>query len=188
MENRSWWTVQTKFVCLADCVSRKYRREERFLKLKLLKYGVRQGKHETVLHPDKSQREKVFVQGNTSHHAENSSALACSSTMVPIPVIKVRAKHDHVVALTCLVDQGSQSSYIAEDLVQKLRLHTKSKNVEISRVGGDFAGKVSSIVDLTWECGAELETKAFVIKRVRKGELPGWLKLFPTSRLSDCST
>lgn len=55
-------------------------------------------------------------------------------------------------------------------------------------MGGDFAGKVSSIVDLTRECGAELETKAFVMKRVRKGELPGWLKLFPTSRLSDCNT
>lgn len=109
---------------------------------KNLKCDICRGQHETVLHPAKSPPGDAPAVESTARHAENLTAMGHSGTILPTAVIKVKAKDGHEVAVRCLVVEGSHSRYIAEDLVQKLRLNKR----EVSGIGVISAGNVSKVV------------------------------------------
>lgn len=73
---------------------------------------------------------------STSHPVENLTALAFSSTVLSIAVLKVGRKMNK-----CLADQRSEGSYKAVDSVQKLRIRRKSTNAKMSRMEGASTGK-----------------------------------------------
>lgn len=96
------------------------------------------------------------------------------STVLSKPVIRVRVKDGQAISRRCLMDQESQSSYVTEDLIQKLRVNRKRTIVPVSNLAGISAGKVFSIVGLTLqlEDDAGSKTKALIASRVRNGGLP----------------
>lgn len=67
-----------------------------------------------------------------------------------------------------LLHSGSQNFYIAEDLVQKLRLRRRRANMEFSGVAIVSMGMLSSVVDqmLNLENDVEFRTKAPIVKHL----------------------
>lgn len=83
-----------------------------------------------------------------THHVENLTTLACSNTILPTTVIKIRAGDGWKVPVLCLIDQGSPSSYIAEDL-------THGRRRRLTVCGGRHFGRkgqlwVEELEDTEW--------------------------------------
>lgn len=86
-------------------------------RLKYLKCKVYHRQYETVPHSHQIGQRRLLWK--RAHHAENSPALAYSSTVLPTVLIRVR-----IISVRCLVDQRRQST---ENLVQKLRIIRKKQ-------------------------------------------------------------
>lgn len=71
-----------------------------------------------------------------------------SNTVLPRVAIKIRAEDGGKMAIQCLTDQGSQSSYIAEDIVEELSQARKRTNIELSGMGCISAERVSAWMNL----------------------------------------
>ena len=86
-----------------------------------------------------------------------------------------------------MLGQCSQSSYITEDLVQKLRLPRKRTNVKIMGVGGVITGTIQWIVSLKIITGIQdtptIKTKALVVKRVTS-KIPSTASVIDRSQLN----
>lgn len=72
--------------------SAKFPREEECQKKKNLKCDVFHGQHERVLHLNKNPPSGASVVGSKSRHAENSTAMAHTDTILPIAVNKVKVR------------------------------------------------------------------------------------------------
>lgn len=85
-----------------------------------LKCEICHEQHHTLMHPNK----KPVTEISQTHHCENSTATSESTTILPTAVAEIISSDDRVVHARCIIDQGSQSCYISENLVQKLRKET----------------------------------------------------------------
>lgn len=156
------------------CLGHKYHYKFPCRKRDQLKCNICNDKHITIMHPVKKQ-EGI----SQSHHCENATPNSESATILPTAVAKFVATDNRVVAVRCLLDQGSQSCYIAEDLVQKLRLKKKRTNVIISGLGGISSEKASSVVLLKMKIGVEeIIMKALVVPKVTRSlpNVPSYVK------------
>ena len=78
-------------------------------------------KHVTEMHP----QQKITHTNVTKNMADSFS-----NTILPTAIANIMSIDKSSVPVRCLLDQCSQSSYITEDLVQKLRLPRKRTNVK----------------------------------------------------------
>ena len=139
------------------------------------------GQHITEMHPPQ-QKEPA----STNTHLTKNESESSSGVILPTALANIRGKDNSISTVRCLVDQCSQSSYVTEDLVQKLQLNKKRTNVKIIGVGGVVTGSVQWIVTLEIVLSdpslPPIKTKALVVKRVTS-KLPAmpthvdWTKL-----------
>ena len=121
------------------------------------------GRHIPELHVEYNMKPNL-----TNTHLTNNKSDFHSTIILPTAIANVMDNNLTPNPIRCLIDQCSQSSYITEDLAQKLSLHKKKTNVKIMWVGGAIAGKSQWIVNLKIKINDQkiIQTKALVVKKV----------------------
>lgn len=164
-------------------------------------------KHHTLLHPanvsqsessdkDVPSVDKKVALTATEAQEDTASVTACfsntsSQILLATALVKAEARTGQVVVLRCLLDQGSQASFITESAVQSLGLKKTPHQISISGVGTDanesisskhsVSMKLQSIHDPTYQ----IDVKAHVLTKLTKFlpsrkvsvELPEWSAL-----------
>lgn len=98
-------------------------------------------RHHTLLHSYYLDRQSQHPQTNFSANKQ------CNKTLLATAVVKTNWKGCDYF-LRALIDQGSQSSFITEDAVQRLQLQRKRANASITGLGATHAGTANSKVEL----------------------------------------
>lgn len=121
--------------------------------------------HPTELHPMKPLSSSAS-KASDSYKKETG---ASSDVVLPTAMVNVIANNDWIVPIRCLIDCCSQSNYIAEGFVRKLRLPREQTSVIILGVGG-VTSKVKSMVNLSIQVDFPtrqiLKIKALVVPKV----------------------
>ncbi|XP_050312232.1 uncharacterized protein LOC126747553 [Anthonomus grandis grandis] len=109
------------------------------------------GRHHVLLHDPNYQRQKVNEENNLGIDPENNSrmnsisrsetykALSCSNkstndVLLSTALIKVQDNKGNMDKVKAVLDSGSQSCFISEELCQKLGLITTEANINISGI------------------------------------------------------
>jgi hypothetical protein len=146
-----------------------------------LNCGKCQGKHADVLcqNSNKQTIAALTVGTNVSEVAlnnqvqlnENCTNLSVSTTILPTAVVNVlNQNEDQNLRLRALLDSCSQSSYITEEMVQKLKLKKKRIQVSSTGLGGTTTTKITSsvIFNIVLDDESLLKVKALVVKKITK--------------------
>lgn len=153
--------LKEKKVCIF-CGSHKYDYQDPCRKRRYLKCDVCNGQHYTLLHPVKKEEQPKTV----AMFCENNSS---SHTILPTAIMIVRDEMGNEIPVRCLLDQCSQSSYILEDLTQKLKLRKQSTNIRICSVGGSITNKINKMVTVPLILnGEKVPFKALVIRKITR--------------------
>jgi hypothetical protein len=176
---------RNKKICIY-CGLHKFVYKDPCRKRKFITCGICQGSHATELHKIHQQQETSSVHTikketpstNPSDTAaflsNNHSEQAASSVILPTAVIQIMDSNGNWISLRCLVDQCSQSSYITEDVVQRLRLKKKDTNIKVTAVGGIVTDNIKKLTTVKANLQGEMYSfKALVIKRIT-GNLPAY--------------
>jgi hypothetical protein len=152
------------------CLKHKFSHDSPCLSRQKLRCGICKDRHITEMHP--IPQSKIKGETEAKSFLAQNEAQSCSSVLLPTAVVQIRGQDGVAIPVRCLLDQCSQSSYITEDLVQKLRLKKKKTNVLIKGVG-DSTAQASSLVNITIvpKDSDPLKLKALVVRRVT-GQLP----------------
>lgn len=117
------------------------------------------------------------AEATTSSSIQSTKVLSCFSTnhnqvLLATALIKVASRNGTVFDLRCLVDQGSQASFITESAVQLLGLKRVPSKGIISGLGGDSRtstkcnAMVSTNIQSRLDPNFTLNVKAYVMKKL----------------------
>lgn len=151
------------------CTKHKFDRYHRCRSLNYLSCDRCKGKHITLMHPLEENNESTET--STTLLTQEAST---KFSLLPTAIANILDANGEPRPVRCLVDLCAESSYVCEDLVQKLRLKKLKTKVIISGING-ISGKATSFVELVIKLEdpnlQDIITKALVVPKVT-GNLP----------------
>lgn len=84
--------------------------------------------------------------------ASNSfSHQSINTTLLPTALILLKGSSGRSVRVRALLDQGSQASFVSESVAQLIKANRGPASIEVSGVGGTYAGTVKTVATFTVE-------------------------------------
>lgn len=139
-------------------------------------------KHHSLLHPRGNVTKcvgddrKESVVASPTKNSETNTSVSCSSTgktnqvLLPTAIVKAVSTKDTVCEIRALLDQGSETSFVTEDTVQRLGLKKTPTNEQLSGVGGDRHFISKSVVNMKISSRIDpkeiVDVKAYVLKSI----------------------
>ena len=144
------------------CVKHKYDSNIKCYVREFLKCKHCGGRHISEMH--------CHLQQSTSINLTENQSDEVSEILLPTAIANIVGSNNELTPLRCLIDQGSQSSYITEDAVQKLKLNKKKTKVQLVGVGGNVINRsdwsVTILIKFDNPNLPILKTKALVLNTI----------------------
>ncbi|XP_055854711.1 uncharacterized protein LOC129918280 [Episyrphus balteatus] len=129
-------------------------------------------KHHTSVHFDQNPenpRQSMAVERTTqSGRLQSHNCTTGSSVLLATAVIKINGPNNNIQCVRALIDQGSQASFITEDVANKLQLQKTKVDVTVSGLGSHEVSRVKYKVNITLSNNPKICTTAYVLKNVTK--------------------
>ncbi|KAL0271867.1 UNVERIFIED_CONTAM: hypothetical protein PYX00_008831 [Menopon gallinae] len=103
------------------------------------------GDHHTLLHSDDAPSPPVAI---SSAHAQTTATRVCKPTLLATTVARVTAPHGNSARVRALLDQGSEATFISEDVAQRLKLRRSRVHIPVFGMGAAHCGTVKAMANI----------------------------------------
>lgn len=162
------------------CTKHKYNRNKPCNSRRNLKCDKCDEKHITAMHPliessvpDKQKSEEDIIDVKEKENTTNSfltNKKQTSCTILPTAIANIMGENGTIAPIRCLVDLGSESSYICSHIVQSLSLRKYKTSVKIKGISGKSQCSSFNYVNLRIKLKDPslkiVSTKAFVLPSI----------------------
>ncbi|KAL0269074.1 UNVERIFIED_CONTAM: hypothetical protein PYX00_006909 [Menopon gallinae] len=97
----------------------------------------------------------------SSSHAQMTATRVCKPTPLATAVVGVTAPHGNSARVRALLDQGSEATFISEDVAQRLKLRRSRVHIPVSGMGAAHCGRVKAMPNIQLSSDLEGYTATF---------------------------